>query len=300
MLEVRRIWEAAPHNAFTDLVWHGDEWVCVFREGENHVSDDGALRVIASPDGEQWSSAALLTSAEGDLRDAKITITPSGELMLGGAVRAPGGPPWSFQSLVWFSRDGRSWSDPVMVGDHNFWMWRTTWHRGAAYNFGYDCGEGPRSLRLYRSYDGGAWETLVERLELGAYPNETQIAFADDTAYCLLRRDPDTGLIGTAEAPYTDWSWQDLGVRIGGPALLRLPDGRLVGCVRRYYDEPRYATALGWIDPVAGRYEEFLELPSAGDTSYAGLVWKDERLWVSYYSSHEGKTSIYLARVELA
>ena len=41
----------------------------------------------------------------------------------------------------------------------------------------------------------------------------------------------------------------------------------------------------------------FLELPSGGDTSYPGLVWYDGILWVSYYSSHEGKTSIYLAKL---
>ncbi len=46
-------------------------------------------------------------------------------------------------------------------------------------------------------------------------------------------------------------------------------------------------------------YEPVLTFPSGGDTSYAGLVWHDGLLWVSYYSSHEGKTSIYLAKVEL-
>ena len=54
-----------------------------------------------------------------------------------------------------------------------------------------------------------------------------------------------------------------------------------------------------WLDPEAGRLEEFLTLPSGGDTSYAGLAWHDGRLWVSYYSSHEGKASIYLAQVKL-
>ena len=44
---------------------------------------------------------------------------------------------------------------------------------------------------------------------------------------------------------------------------------------------------------------EFLALPSGGDTSYPGLVWHDGLLWVSYYASHEGKTSIYLAKVRL-
>jgi hypothetical protein len=59
-------------------------------------------------------------------------------------------------------------------------------------------------------------------------------------------------------------------------------------------------TALCWLDPRSGRLTEFLTLPSSGDTSYAGLVWHDRLLWVSHYSSHEGKTSIYLAKVKLA
>ena len=58
-------------------------------------------------------------------------------------------------------------------------------------------------------------------------------------------------------------------------------------------------TSLAWIDPQAGKLTEFLKLPSGGDTSYAGLVFYDGLLWVSYYSSHEDKTSIYLAKVEL-
>ncbi len=43
-----------------------------------------------------------------------------------------------------------------------------------------------------------------------------------------------------------------------------------------------------------------LTLPSGGDTSYAGMVWHDGVLWVSYYASHEGKSAIYLARVKPA
>jgi hypothetical protein len=42
------------------------------------------------------------------------------------------------------------------------------------------------------------------------------------------------------------------------------------------------------------------KLPSGGDTSYAGLVWHDGVLWVSYYSSHEGKSAVYLAKVNVA
>ena len=44
---------------------------------------------------------------------------------------------------------------------------------------------------------------------------------------------------------------------------------------------------------------EALTLPSDGDTSYADMVWHDGLLWGSYYSSHEEKTSIYLAKVRI-
>src|SRR2546426_7195772 len=80
LLEVHKIWDHAPHNAFTDLIRFKGRWFCVFREGQAHVSPDGALRVITSKDAQTWTSAALLTSANADLRDAKITLTPNGQL----------------------------------------------------------------------------------------------------------------------------------------------------------------------------------------------------------------------------
>src|SRR5439155_988662 len=102
LLEVRKIWDRAPHNAFTDLVRFKDKWYCVFREGTAHVSPDGALRVITSEDGKIWSPAALLTYPEADLRDAKITITPDDQLMLSGAAALHQPAEFKHQSLAWF------------------------------------------------------------------------------------------------------------------------------------------------------------------------------------------------------
>ena len=300
LVEVRKIWEAAPHNAFTDLIRHRGQWFCVFREGHAHVSPDGALRVIFSRDGVTWRSAALLTATNGDLRDAKITRTPSGELMLSGAVALHQPSSFTHQSLAWFSKDGVQWSEPVEIGDPNMWLWRTTWHGGRAYSIGYETTQ-ERFVRLYTSDDGRHFTTLLPRLFDEDYPNETSIVFQpDDTALCLLRRDGNktsTGKLGMSRPPYKDWEWKDVGVRIGGPHLLRLPDGRLIAAVRLYDGGAR--TALGWINPASGQFTEALKLPSGGDTSYAGLVWHRGLLWVSYYSSHEGKTSIYLGKVRL-
>lgn len=300
LLEVGRIWNKAPHNAFTDLIRFQDQWFCVFREGKAHVSPDGALRVITSADGKQWESAALVTSPLGDLRDAKISITPEGKLMLLGAVALNDRSKQTHQSLTWFSEDGHQWSAAQRVGDPDYWLWRATWHEGAAYGFGYATGAGERSIRLYRSAHGKRFSPIVKSAFEEGYPNETDLVFLPDhTCHCLLRRDggQKTAQWGTSAPPYTQWQWQDLGVRIGGPAMIRLPDGRIIACVRRYEGGTR--TSLHQVDPEEPALTELLKLPSGGDTSYAGMQWHDDRLWISYYSSHEGKTSIYLAQVAL-
>jgi hypothetical protein len=298
LIGVKKIWDQSPHNAFTDLVRFQDRWFCVFREGEGHVSPDGALRVITSTDGETWESAARIESPHSDLRDAKITVTPDGRLMLAGAEALHDTSEKTHQSLVWFSDDGFTWSDGHEVGDPNFWLWRITWHGDRAYGIGYSVDRSNLGIRLYKSSDGKQFETLVETLRSDEYSNESAMVFVGDTCYCLLRRDDseNTGLLGISRPPYTEWEWKDLGVQIGGPDMIQLPDGRFVGAVRLYDDPVR--TSLVWVDPEEGSLKEFLTFPSGGDTSYPGLVWHDDRLYVSYYSSHEGKSNIYLAQVE--
>jgi hypothetical protein len=105
-------------------------------------------------------------------------------------------------------------------------------------------------------------------------------------------------MLGKARPPYTDWAWTDLKRRVGGPDLLRLADGRWVAGVR-LYDQGPVRMSLCWLDPESGQLTEWVALPSKGDCSYPGLVEHECQLWVSYYSSHEGKTAIYLARVPI-
>ncbi len=312
LVEVRRIWDRAPHNAFTDLARFRGNWYIAFREGRGHSSPDGALRVIASPDGVRWDSVALFSSATGDLRDAKFSLTSDGRLMLNGAAALHQPAAAKHQSLAWFSSDGAGWSGAAAVGEPNVWLWRAVWHKARAYGLGYSTGE-TKFARLYVSRDGRRYDVWVEKLFEDDYPNEAAMLFLKDgTALCLLRRDggakaplsappkATTAQLGRARPPYREWIWTDLGVRIGGPQMLRLPDGRIVAAVRLYGEKPigNPRTALCWLDPAAGTLTEFLALPSGGDTSYAGLVFHAGHLWVSYYSSHQGKASIYLALVK--
>jgi len=69
LLQVSKIWDAAPHNAFTDLIRFQDRWVCAFREGDSHLGKtaDGHIALLSRNDTEAWSSAALLTDPRGDI-----------------------------------------------------------------------------------------------------------------------------------------------------------------------------------------------------------------------------------------
>lgn len=302
LVDVRRIWDQAAHNAFTDLLYHQSHWYCVFREGSKHVSPDGSLRVITSVDGVEWHSLALISHPTDDLRDAKLSVTPDGRLMLNGAGMQAD-KPIRYHSSAWFSDDlGKTWDQGRRIGDPGYWLWRVQWHNGIAYSMGYQTNRDrtQRTLRLYRSNDGAKFDPLIERVNIDNGVGEDRILFLDDgSALCLLRHETGSknGFLGASKPPFTQWTWKELSLRIGGPNMVQLADGRIIAATRLY--SPRTRTSLSWIDPQAGTITECLELPSGGDTSYAGMVMHDGLLWISYYSSHEQKTSIYLAKVKL-
>ena len=114
LIDARRIWNAAPHSAFTSLVRHEGRFYCGFREGRGHASTDGRLRVLASEDGVVWESVGLLEREGLDLRDAHLTVMPDGALLLlgGAAARRRDGESTLTGTVVSVSADGRSWSAP--------------------------------------------------------------------------------------------------------------------------------------------------------------------------------------------
>jgi len=300
LVEVKKIWDRAPHNAFTDLVRFKDQWYCAFREGEAHVSPGGKLRVIRSADGDAWESAGLLELADYDLRDACLSETPDGRLMLlGGAQQASGGK-HPTGTAVSFSNDGQRWTPPKLVLPLGQWLWRVTWHEGKAYGITYG-GEAGEHFSVQVTSDGLKYDEIPsETPRPGGWLTEARIRFADDgTAHCLQRRDgaENSALLGRAAPPYRNWEWKDLGKYFGGPNFIETPGGRWIGAGRIIEDSAR--TDVTWLDLEKSTMTSLLTLPSGGDCSYPGMVWHDDLLWVSYYSSHEGRTSVYLAKVRL-
>lgn len=302
LLDVKKIWDKSAHNAFTDLLFHDGTWYCVFREAQAHVSQDGAIQVLTSSDGEHWVSTARVTMPEIDLRDPKISVAPDGRLCLcaaGFRHRNAGEESAAFYSYLWYSRDGRNWGDTIPIGELNHWIWRIVWHKQTGYGVGYTKELDRLHARLYKTEDGRAFTTVVpDMFPNQGYVNETALVFLpNNDALCVIRRDTadsSHALLGKASPPYQDWTFEKLGLRLGGPQMLQLPDGRIV-VAGRFNGK----TQLWWLDSAAFKLTEILTLPSGGDTSYPGMVFQDGKLWISYYSSHEEKPSIYLAQVEL-
>jgi hypothetical protein len=293
IVSVTKIWDRAPHNAFTDLVRFQDKWYCTFREADNHAGgEDGKIRVIVSAGGDRWESAALLTEDGVDLRDPKLSVMPEATLMLvaGGSLyddgkyrtRAP---------RVAFSRDGRTWTPTKKILAEDHWLWRVTWHKGRAYALS-KMGEGsnPRRGFLYSSVDGIDWRWITE-FKLPGVSETTLRVMPDEEMIALVR----PGYIGTSKPPYREWTFHEMKHKIGGPNFIRIPEGGLWASGRRYHPDGKRTTVLARM--TRDGYHPVLTLPSGGDTSYPGMVWHDGLLWMSYYSSHEGKTSIYLAKI---
>lgn len=301
LLSVRKIWDQGGHNAFTDLIRFQDKWYCSFREGNGHVGGDGKLRILESTDGETWNSAALLSETGIDLRDPKLSIMPDGRLMVvaGGSVYNGTRKLQGYQPRVAFSKNGRDWTATQRVLQEGEWLWRVTWHDGKAYGVSYNIAtsKSERTIKLFSSADGLDWK-LAAPLDVTGNPNETTVRFLrNGAAMMLVRREGGDkgGWIGVSKPPYKDWQFAQTPVRLGGPDFIELPDGSLVAGSREHSgDKVKFALFRMTSDSL----ESVLTLPSGGDCSYPALVWHDGLLWVSYYSSHEGKTSIYLAKVK--
>jgi hypothetical protein len=305
LANVTRIWDRGAHNAFTDLIrWRG-QWFCTFREGDDHVGGDGHIRVLTSPDGAQWTPAAFIGERAVDLRDPKLSVTPDDRLMIvaGGSVY-DGEHCVSRQPRVTFSADGRSWSPPQRILAEGDWLWRVTWHEGRAYGVSYKSMAPEWVTTLMVSQDGLAFDEITT-FEVPGFPNETTIRVTSSgEMVALVRREAGNRLAwaGRSQPPYTRWQWRETQHRIGGPNFIQLPNGELWAAGRSHGSAqsgvPHITTAIGRLT-AHGAYHPELTLPSGGDTGYPGLVWFGDALWISYYSSHEGKASVYIALVKI-
>lgn len=308
--EVVKVYDKAPHSAFTDLIRFQDSFYCAFRVGTGHVpgkktgEGDGEIRIVSSKDGKTWGSVAHLIKDTIDLRDAKLSVTPDGRIMvlMGGSTYIDGRLTARLPQVSFSDKDGRNFSDPQpIVVDPKLkhpmdWLWRVTWKDDTGYGVIYvDRGNEPWLLALVKTKDGIHYDT-VKVFDRPNKPNEATVRFLKNgDMRIFLRCEAGNAELGAAAAPYADWTWTDLGMRVGGPEIIVLPNEKLLFGHRIYNP---VATALS-VQDKDGKLRVILKLPSSGDTSYPGFVIHDGKLCMSYYSGHEGKTSIYFTTIPL-
>ncbi|MDR2039392.1 MAG: hypothetical protein LBQ60_15835 [Bacteroidales bacterium] len=321
---VAKIWDAAPHNAFTDLTRYAGKYYCIFREGPGHNPTpgnpaDGKVRILVSADGENWESAALLEKEGVDLRDSKFSVTPDGRLMIlmGGSFYPNGTLTGRQPHVVFMDPQGKfTGIMPANIDEsirsYMDWLWRVSWDpkTGTGYGVVYqDFPDKESGLYLVKTVDGKNY-THVSRLNLTGKPNESTVEMLEDGKMrMIVRREGSdkkgmAGLIGYSEAPYVEWQWYDLGIRLGGPNIITLPNGKTLIGSRFHVDPTKNFPArmsLFGLDKN-NKAVKWLDLPSGdeGDTSYPGFLVVGDELWVSYHSTDKAKTGIYLAKIKLA
>lgn len=310
-VQITKIWDRGEHNAFTDLIRFKGKFYCIFREGSGHVGgSDGKIRIINSLDGKTWNEVALLEKKGVDLRDAKLSITPKGRIMviIGGSIYENKVLKGRIPHVSFSNANATEFSAPEMIeidpsiiswGD---WIWRVTWHKGIGYGIDYQVGpderRGPTSLFLVQTLDGKKF-TKISKIELDGFPNEATIRFdRENNMHVMIRRELDDklGVMAKSTYPFIDWTFKKMSNRLGGPNFIFDEKQKNMIAATRIHEANSLSTGI-LIGNIAGDFKEILRLPSGGDTSYAGMVWYGKFLWISYYSSHEGKTSIYLAKI---
>lgn len=311
LVSIQKIWDHALHCSMTDLIRFKNLWFCVFRESDSHAKGkNGSIRLLMSSDSLEWHTAAVFAQEGVDLRDPKLSITPHGMLMLlvGGTILNDRFEYLSTQSRVAFSEDGMMWSPFTLILEPHEWLWRVTWHQGKAYGAAYGR-TNPNNkyeewfIKLFESSNGLDF-VLLTQWDIQGYPNETTLRFLKSgEMFALVRREkPEDNACytGISSPPYTFWTWSSTQHHVGGPNFIVLPYDNLCISGRLVFNSP-YACAektfLGSLE--FGSVLPLILLPSFGDCSYPGMVFHDNLLWISYYSSHEnGKAAIYLARVK--
>jgi hypothetical protein len=325
------------HNENTDLTrWRGDIYLVHRTAGSQVLGPNSSLRVYRSRDGGKTFALRAIIPAplDRDIRDPSF-YEVGRRLYIKAITRLPGfalrdRDAGSITVDTW-SRDGVNWSPLHRIGPYAWGFWRVVEQDGTYYSAAYE--DGDLRVRLHRSRDGRTWRAGPQIYGVSVdTPLEAELIFTPSgkRMLSLVRMDGnDFELFGHrgrlrtkvcwARRPYRRFSCRAelRGVRLDGPVAFWW-DGRLFVIARKHLkgEGVRKRTALY---EITGNLEggpigivEHGVLPSAGDTSYAGVARiRGSRFLVTWYSSppaedpswivgFAGRTDIWKATLDLA
>jgi hypothetical protein len=269
------------------------------------LGPNSSLHVYRYTNGTFVQTAQIDAPSDRDIRDPHFYIV-GGQLRLKALARLPStlirDAGTDTVALGTATTDGVSWDDFSEIGPHTWSFWRlkqapTGEWLTAAYE------DGDLEVVLYRSTDGVTFSAGATVYDVSAQtPLETELTFMPSgKLMALVRTDGDddeiTGdadvrtVVCWADPPYDSFSCPQTldGVRLDGP-LTFWWKGRLMVIARKHLGaDGRKRTALyelgGTLEGGPLTIQEWGELPSAGDTSYAGAApMADGRVLATWYS----------------
>jgi hypothetical protein len=305
------------HNENTDMiVWQGAIRL-VHRTAESQVlGPNSSLRISHSVDGgKSFALDAVLPApmndpvlGSRDLRDPCFYVVGD-KLFIKALTRLPVTSARDSDvdtvPVVTTSSDGTTWSPLApLVGPtgHGWSFWRVKEQDGVYYTAAYQ--DGDLSVVLYSSTDGLNWTPGATVWSMSAdTPVETELTFMPSGKMLALVRTDGTNqeLLGAqgrlrtqvcwASPPFSSFSCPQVfdGQRLDGP-LSFFWGSRLFVVARRHLGtDGRKRTALfelgGNFDGGPLTINDLGDLPSAGDTSYAGVARiDDQHALLSWYS----------------
>jgi hypothetical protein len=291
------------HNAFTDMTYWKGLYVISYRKGAGHVSTDGQAIVAISSDRQRFTEVARV-KINGDTRDPKLIPMTDGRLAMITPSWIEGVARRKLQQFISFSSDACTWTPPLPICDPDQWLWRVRVHDGLYYGLQYGAMPGrtlqrdepERQHQLLTSRDLLTWTPVARIGPTDRSLGESDIAFQPDgEAWVVVRSNKGSGnaFFASAKPPYKDWTVTELTARIHAPVILQLNGKHFVAGRARLSDmqmsefsQPGESTTGVWL-LEKGKVTPVLNLPSAGDCSYCGLITDPEgRICVSYYSQH--------------
>ncbi|HEX8796773.1 MAG TPA: sialidase family protein [Polyangiaceae bacterium] len=287
------------HNENTDMIaWNGGIWLVHRTAISQQLGPNSALHVYESTDGgKTFPQKALIPApTDRDIRDPAFFIV-GGKLYMKALERLPNVMQardlgTDTVSVVKTSADGVNWTSDTVVAPHGWAFWRVKESAGVYYSAAY--ADGDTQVVLYHSTDGLTWTAGPQIWAVAAdTPLETELTFMPSgKLLALVRMDGDDNeLLGDVEPLRTKICWSDPPYssfscpeefdteRLDGPVSF-FWQGRLFVIARKHLvGTGKKRTSLfeigGTLEGGPLTIKEWGQLPSAGDTSYAGVAMID-------------------------
>ncbi|HUY00802.1 MAG TPA: hypothetical protein VMV49_14670 [Candidatus Deferrimicrobium sp.] len=292
------------HNSNTDMIaWNGTIYLIHDQRPFHLGSTEAKLIIWNSTDAYTWTKVIEFQVPGNDIRDPKFAIIDNRLFLY--ALKNLGVMATPYQTVYTYTEDGINWQPFQDIAQMGWLFWRPktndniTWYVPAYWH------KHGQSI-LLNSTDGINWN-IIAPIYIGEGNDETAIEFLPDgrmicTARLEGKEDTIFGssnastLIATSSYPFDNWSSyiKSRVTRLDGPVLFSYENrtfavGRNQVGPRTYFTElggvfSRKRTSIFLVNETTG-LTHLTDLPSAGDTSYAGVVRIDEELYVSYYTS---------------